>query len=109
MLKVVHWDVNCDDEENITAIEVKIKVVSKDESLMRHLVTHVYNAFSNTTLLDDVGDGIEIQRNNERKDIVDLKVKLKKDDINTMTDEDAARFITALRKALNEVVRIKLS
>ena len=108
MLNIVHWEVSCDDNKTITAIEVKIKAIEEDENVMKHLVTNILLAFSNTTLVDDVGKGVHIHRDEDgnRKDIADLKVKLEKE--NSITNEDASKFIDAFQNSLDTINKITL-
>ena len=100
MVNIVHIDIHCDDDRKITAIEIKLKYVNKeDESVLsgQTLVATVSAAFFKTTLLVDVGKSLKITPG-KRDDIVNLTVRIDGD----LKFEDVARFSEALQNALDE-------
>ncbi len=97
MINIVHVNIHCDDNRNITAVEVKLKSI---EDLSGHpLVATISSAFFQTTLLFDSGNALQIIPNPDRKDIVDFIVSVKEG--NKLSFIDVANFLSAFQKALD--------
>ena len=102
MVNIVHVDIHCDDNREITAVEIKVKSTDdkgKPDLTGHPLVATVSAAFYKTTLLADVGESLMTKINKDRPEIVDLIVNLKENEI---TYVDVAKFVEYLQKALDE-------
>ena len=101
MINIVHVDIHFDDQRKMTAIEIKVKSVSKEDMLSGHpLVSTTSAAFYETTLLADVGEHLETAINPNRNNVVNLKVVLKDD--NDLTYEDVGNFLNSFQSALDQ-------
>ena len=103
MINIVHVNVHCNDERNITAVELKLKsltnVEGEENPLTGHaLVATVSAAFFKTTLLTDAGKSLETALNPKRQNIVNLTINITNKDL---TLGDVGRFADAFQEALD--------
>ena len=98
MINIVNVKTHCDDNRNITAIEVKLKSIG---DISGHpLIATISSSFFQTTFLSDSGNKLQIIPDEDRKDIVDFIVSVKEYDSLSFTD--VANFLSAFQKALDE-------
>ena len=100
MINIVHLNVHFNDERRITAIDIKLKAIpeEKENKDQHNLVARVSAAFFATTLFTDDGASLKTKLNPKRKDVVDLNISLKENDLNF---EDITKFIRYLQKELD--------
>lgn len=101
MVNIVHYEVKCDNERNITAIRIKLRSFQENEKSAlqgQALYSTASAAFYKTTLLADVGKLLETIPNPKRKDIVNLNIKIRKGNLKPI---DIANFITAFQEAID--------
>ena len=102
MINIIHIDVHYNDNRIITAVEVKLKSLSKDGEpvLSGHqLLATVSAAFFKTTLLADVGKDLKTTLCPDRNNVVDLVVNVKE---SNLTSGDVANFTDALQRACDD-------
>ena len=102
MINIVHVDIHCNDEREITAVEIKLKSFSKDDEapLSKNLLAATVSAaFFKTTLLADVGKSLKTVLDPKRDNVIDLFVSLEEN--NKLTYRDIANFTNALQKAID--------
>lgn len=104
MINIVHSDIHCDDERKITAIDIKLKSIrgADDIILLGHQFSAtVSGAFFKTTLFNDVSKSLNLNRDTERDDIIDLTISINRDDPVQLSFQDVANFLEAFQKALD--------
>ena len=103
MINIVHVDIHCNDEREITAVEIKVKSFTEKEreALSRNLLAATVSAaFFKTTLLADVGKSLKTILDPKRDNVLDLFISL--EESSGLTYRDIANFADALQKALDE-------
>ena len=104
MINIVHVNIHCNDDRNITKVEIKLKSFSETEESENALVGHamlatVSAAFYKTTLLVDSGRSLETALNPKRQNIVNLTINITNENL---TLADVGRFASAFQAALDE-------
>ena len=101
MINIVHVNIHCDDQRKITAVELKLKSLTKEgeTDMVGHtLVATVSAAFFKTTLLTDAGKSLETAINPKRNNIVNMTIRIANDNL---TLADVGRFADAFQEALD--------
>ena len=99
MINIVHTEINCNDKRQITSVRLKLKHFKDGDSLTEYqLVAIVSAAFYKTTLLVDEGKELTTTLDPKRKNIVDLTITLKKNDL---TPQDICNFLVAFQQAMD--------
>lgn len=104
MINIVHVNIHCNDDRNITKVELKLKSLTTEENQQNTMVGHILvatvsAAFFKTTLLTDAGRSLETALNPKRQNIVNLTINITNDNL---TLADVGRFTDAFQTALDE-------
>lgn len=104
MINIIHVNIHCSDDRNITKVEIKLKSFSDTEESENKLVGHTLlattsAAFYKTTLLADAGKSLETKLNPNRQSIVNLTINITD---GNLTLADVGRFADAFQAALDE-------
>ena len=102
MINIVHHEVHFDDNRGITAVEIKLKSCPEEEinEDCQHLVARVSAAFYALDFFSDYGKKMETNLDQERRDIVDIFVTLRKQ--NGLDLAELAKYIIEFQNELDQ-------
>lgn len=100
MINIINVEIHCNDQRMVTSMEIKLKSINPDgqENNDPMLITTASAAFSRTTLYEDVGKSIKIEKDKKRNNIVDIFIDL---DENSLSTHDISNFLDAFQRELD--------
>ena len=101
MINIIHQSIRCNDERQVTALEIKLKACPEESvnESEQHLVARVSAAFHASDLFAKYGKTLKTELNPRRPNVVNLIVSLHE---NNLSFEDIGKIVIEFQKEIDK-------